>query len=222
MFVQDDWKLTSQLTINLGLRYEYERATTDSDNRNVNGFDPNASISIAPAVQAAYAANPIAQLPPSAFNVRGGLLFASDSQPGFWNADANNFSRASGFAYQLNAKTVMRGGLGVYTVPFIISGVVQHGVFSQATALIESDNLGLTFRANLANPYPAGVLTPAGASLGVNTFLGQNRPDVCADRLQKRSKRALSHQPPARAAGSVAGRGRIRRQPRVRSRPTST
>ncbi len=57
-------------------------------------------------------------------------------------------------------------------MPFIISGVVQHG-FSQNTELNESDNLGLTFRANLANPYPAGVLTPAGASLGVNTFLGQ-------------------------------------------------
>ena len=68
---------------------------------------------------------------------------------------------------------MLRGGLGVYAVPFIISGVVQHG-FSQATELNESDNLGLTFRANLANPYPAGVLTPAGASLGVNTFLGQN------------------------------------------------
>ena len=94
------------------------------------------------------------------------------ANPGFWNPDKNNFEPRVGFAYQLNSKTVLRGGLGVYAVPFIISGVVQHG-FSQNTALIASDNLGLTFRANLANPYPAGVLNPAGASLGVNTFLGQ-------------------------------------------------
>ncbi len=172
MFVQDDWKLTSKLTVNVGLRYEYEGATTESQNRNVRGFDPNASISIAPAVQAAYAANPIPELAPSAFKVRGGLLFASDDQPGFWKADANNVQPRAGFAYQLTPKTVVRGGTGVYTVPFIISGNLQPG-FSQSTSFVASDNLGLTFRANLANPYPAGVLDPVGASKGADTFIGQ-------------------------------------------------
>jgi len=172
MFVQDDWKLTPKLTINLGLRYEYEGATTDSENRNVRGFDPNAAISIAPAVQAAYAANPIPELPPSAFKVRGGLLFASDDQPGFYQADGNNFQPRAGFAYQLTPKTVIRGGTGVYAIPAIIGGVLQPG-FSQSTSFVASDNLGLTFRANLANPYPAGVLDPQGSSKGADTFLGQ-------------------------------------------------
>jgi hypothetical protein len=172
MFVQDDWKLSSRLTINLGLRYELEGATTESQNRNVRGFDPNAAISIAPAVQAAYAANPIAELPVSAFKVRGGLQFASADHPGFWNADTNNVQPRVGFAYQLNPKTVIRGGTGIYTVPNIISGVLQPG-FSQSTSFVASDDLGLTFRATLANPYPAGVLEPAGASKGADTFIGQ-------------------------------------------------
>jgi hypothetical protein len=172
MFVQDDWKLSSRLTINLGLRYEFEGATTESQNRNVRGFDPNAAISIAPAVQAAYALSPIAELPVSAFKVRGGLQFASSDHPGFWNADTNNIQPRAGFAYQLSQKTVVRGGAGIYTIPNIISGILQPG-FSQSTAFVASDDLGLTFRANLANPYPTGVLEPSGASKGADTFLGQ-------------------------------------------------
>ena len=46
VFVQDDWKVSNRLTVNLGLRYEYEGSTTETDNRNVNGFDPTASLAI--------------------------------------------------------------------------------------------------------------------------------------------------------------------------------
>ena len=59
VFIQDDWKVSDRLTVNLGLRYEYEGSTTEADNRNVNGFDPNASLAITAAARAAYAANPI-------------------------------------------------------------------------------------------------------------------------------------------------------------------
>lgn len=44
MYVQDDWRVTDKLTINLGVRYEYEGATYESQNRNVRGFDANAII----------------------------------------------------------------------------------------------------------------------------------------------------------------------------------
>lgn len=173
VFVQDDWRVSNRLTFNLGLRYELEGATTEAQNRNVRGFDPTASLSITNQAKAAYAANPIPQVAVSDFNPRGGLLFASDDQPGFWNTDKNNVQPRVGFSYQLNQKTVVRGGLGVYTVPAVISGVLQHG-FSQNTPFVASDDLGLTFRANLANPYPSGVLSPGGASKGVDTFLGQS------------------------------------------------
>lgn len=173
VFVQDDWKVSARLTVNLGLRYELEGATTEAQNRNVGGFDPNAPISIEATARARYAANPIPQVAVSAFNPRGGLFFPTDSHKGFWNADKNNIQPRAGFAYQVNDKTVIRGGVGVYAVPFIISGVLQHG-FSQNTALVPTDDLGLTFRATLANPYPAGVLEPIGASRGADTFLGQS------------------------------------------------
>jgi hypothetical protein len=182
LFVQDDWKVSDRLTINFGLRYEYEGATHDSSNRNARGFDPDAAISIEGVVNAAYAANPIPQIAPSAFSVRGGLQFASDEHPGFWNADTNNVQPRVGFAYRLNDATVVRGGLGLYTVPFVIAGNFQPG-FSQTTTLVPSTDLGLTFNATLANPFPGGVLAPAGASRGADTFLGQDLSNASGSRF---------------------------------------
>jgi hypothetical protein len=172
LFVQDDWRISDKLTINLGLRYEYEGATTDAENRNVRGFDSAAAIAIAAAAESAYARSPIPQIPPSQFKVQGGLQFASDSNPGFFEPDGNNFQPRAGFAYSIGSNTVVRGGWGIYTVPHIIFGNFQAG-FSQTTPIVPSPDNGLTFQANLFNPFPSGVLDPVGSSLGPNTFLGQ-------------------------------------------------
>ena len=171
-FVQDDWRLTSKLTVNLGLRYEYEWATTERDNRNLRGFDPAASLTITNAAQAAYAASPIPEVSPSAFKVLGGLQFADDSNRGFYAADKNNWQPRLGMAYSIDDKTVLRAGYAIYTVPAVIYGVLQSG-FSQDTNIVPTNDNGLTFGANLANPFPAGVADPPGASQGVNTFVGR-------------------------------------------------
>ncbi len=172
VFLQDDWKVTDRLTVNLGLRYEYEGATTDSQNRNVRGFDPTAAVTIDAAARAAYARSPIPELAASAFAVRGGLQFASDSNPGFYEPDKNNVQPRVGFAYSLTDKTVVRGGWGVYAVPNIIFGNFQPG-YSASQAIVPTLDNGLTFRANLTNPYPDGVQDPVGDALGANTFLGR-------------------------------------------------
>jgi hypothetical protein len=175
LFFQDDWKVTNKLTLNLGLRWEYEGAPTERDNRNVRGFDPAAELAITAAAQAAYARAPIPEIPASAFTVRGGLLFMDDNNPGTYNPDMNNFQPRFGYAYQLNEKTVLRGGWAIYAVPalFDISGIYQPG-FSQATNIVPTNDVGLTIRSTLANPWPDGVVTPPGASNGVNTFVGRS------------------------------------------------
>jgi hypothetical protein len=171
-FVQDDWKVTNKLTLNLGLRYDYEAAATELGNANVRGFDSAATLSITTAAEAAYAARPDV-IPASQWHARGGYGFPSDSTPGIWNADTNNIQPRVGFAYKLTDKTVVRGGWGIYTSPFVFSnGITQPG-FSQTTPFTATQNSGLTFQSTLTSPYPVGVLQPAGNSLGPNTFLGQ-------------------------------------------------
>jgi len=172
LFFQDDWRVNTKLTLNLGLRYEYEWATTERDNRNVLGFIPGATLAITAPAQAAYAANPIPEVSPSAFKVLGGLGFADDANRGFYRGDKNNWQPRLGLAYSLDSKTVLRAGYAIYTVPAVINGVRQSG-FSQATNIVPSSDVGLTFQANLANPFPAGVTDPPGASLGPNTFVGR-------------------------------------------------
>jgi hypothetical protein len=173
VFVQDDWRVSSRLTLNLGLRYDYEGATTESQNRNIRGFDPNAMLSVTSVAESRYAANPLPQIAASAWRARGGVMFASDDARGFWNTDTNNFQPRLGFAYKWNDKTVIRGGTGIYTVPFVISGVNQNG-YSQSTPITATQDRGLTFQSTLNNPYPLGILEPAGNTRGPNTFLGQS------------------------------------------------
>ena len=172
-FFQDDWKAFRKLTLNLGLRYEYEGATTERFNRNVRGFDATDPSPIAGAAMAAYAAKPDPALPVANFHVNGGLLFANAANRGFWIAPRDNFQPRLGFAYQLSDRWVVRGGWAIFTVPFIIGGISQIG-FSQPTNIVPTLDKGLTFQANLANPFPNGVTSPPGASLGLGTFIGQN------------------------------------------------
>lgn len=173
LFLQDDWKLTRRLTLNLGLRYDYEAATTERFNRNVRGFDALSASPIEAAARAAYSARPIPEIAPQNFRVRGGLLFAGDERRGFWEPDKNNFQPRLGFAYRVDDRTVVRGGGALYTIPFIIDGVQQFG-FSQPASLVPSLDNGLTFRANLFEPFPEGIAAPTGAGLGLATFIGRD------------------------------------------------
>jgi hypothetical protein len=183
-FFQDDWKATRKLTVTLGLRYELEAPLSERWNRSVRGFDPNATLSITSAAQAAYAKNPTAEIAASAFKAQGGLLFAGvNGQPEtLWNRQTKNFMPRVGLAYSLDKKTVLRAGYGVFFTSMGLrrGDVIQSG-YSFTTSLVPTLDNGLTFIANLANPFPNGVTEPVGATAGVNTFLGQGVTAFNAD-----------------------------------------
>ncbi|MCL5746041.1 MAG: TonB-dependent receptor, partial [Acidobacteria bacterium] len=175
-YLQDDWRITRKLTVNLGLRYEYEGPPTERHNRSVRGFDFSVESPIATQAKANYARNPISELPANQFRVMGGLTFAGVNGQArtLWNADKNNFAPRVGIAYQLNARTVIRAGYGIfYDAVGVDRQDVNQGGFNQSTNLIPSIDNGRTYQASLSNPFPFGLQVPPGASGGLATFLGR-------------------------------------------------
>jgi hypothetical protein len=177
-FFQDDWRVTSKLTLNLGLRYEVELGLTERYNRLVRGFDLTAPSAIEAAAKAAYttaynAAPANFPLPPDQFRVLGGITYADDSNRNVWNADKSNWQPRIGAAYKLNDKTVLRGGFGIFMSPFQVETPNQIG-FSGNTAFIPTNDNGRTFVATLNNPFPNGLQATFGSSLGLLTRVGQD------------------------------------------------
>jgi hypothetical protein len=181
-FFQDDWRVNSRLTMNLGLRYEFETPLNERFNRSTLSFDPTYTQPISAAAQAAYAsiyptiAGGFPQLTPANFALRGGMTFAGvDGNPrGLYKTPKNIFLPRLGIAYKLNNKTVIRTGAGFFA-GFLgerRGDVFQNG-FTQNTNMIVSNDNGLTFPTKLANPFPNGVAEPVGAAAGYQTFLGQ-------------------------------------------------
>jgi outer membrane receptor protein involved in Fe transport len=116
-FVQDDWKATPKLTLNMGLRYEYGSPISERHGKSIAGFAFNTPNPIAAAAIANYAKSPSALLPVGSFQVNGGLEYADTaSSPSnlLWNGQKTNFSPRVGFAYNPVPKLVIRGGFGIF------------------------------------------------------------------------------------------------------------
>ncbi len=174
LFVQDDYRVKQNLTLNLGLRYERDLATKERYNRSANGFDFVTPNPVAGTAQSAYARNPIPEIPASAFKAPGGLVFASPSNPEIYRTQDHYFSPRFGFAWTPGGsghKTVIRGGTGVFFFALGTGGVSN---FGRTSPLVATLNSYLTPFATLSDPFPNGIQQPTGSSLGLATFVGQS------------------------------------------------
>lgn len=146
-YVQDDFKATSKLTFNLGLRYDLMRPVVDAHNIR-SWMDPTVSN-------------------PGAGNLKGALVFASPSRRSPVHTDTKAFGPRVGFAYAFNDRTVIRSSYGIlYSAgggyrPFG-SNWTQLG-FSSSNAVPEDVSTGFTGALpafTLAGGWPASNFTP--------------------------------------------------------------
>ncbi len=175
LYVQDNFKITPTLTLNLGLRWEYEAPITERFNRSVTQFAFDQSSPIEAQARANYAANPIPEIAVADFRVRGGLLFAGSGNRNLYKASKNDFLPRIALAWQARPSTVLRLGYGIYydTIGIANRNPIQTG-FSQETPIQATMDSGQTYIATLANPFPNGLMQAPGASGGLSTYLGQS------------------------------------------------
>jgi hypothetical protein len=180
-YLHDNWRASKKLTVDAGLRWEYWGPYIERWDRSVRGFNPTASLPIAAAAGAAYAASPDPSLAVSQFKVQGGLRYEGVGTPNTeWSTPVHGILEPRfGFAYQaIPNRLVLRGGYGLFAFqPAFLDYQTQqvHAIqtgYSQATSIVPTNNNGMTFVANLANPWPSGLIQPVGNSLGAATNLG--------------------------------------------------
>jgi hypothetical protein len=176
-FVQDDWRVTRKLTLNLGFRWEYESPIVERYNRTTRDFDFTTANPIEAQARANYARAPIPEIPAAQFRTVGGVTFAGvgGNPRGIRDPFRRSFMPRFGYAYQALDKIVLRGGYGVFfdLIGAEFSDVAQPG-FNQQTNIVPSLDNGITYVASIANPFPNGLETPRGAAGGLETFLGRS------------------------------------------------
>ncbi|MFB3825785.1 MAG: TonB-dependent receptor domain-containing protein [Bryobacteraceae bacterium] len=147
LYVQDDWRLGSRFRLSFGLRYEREGGITERYNRGISGeFYRDMKMPYTDMVMAAYAANPLKELPASQFRVLGGTRYLGVNGPNTFTDGTHHFLPRLGAVYQLDSRTVLRGGYGWYydTLNVNRQRASQAG-YSQSTITPVSTDLGLTF-----------------------------------------------------------------------------
>jgi hypothetical protein len=147
LFFQDDWKVSKSLSLNLGLRYDYQTPMTERFDRQVIGFDSSAVYTL------------------GTMTLRGAPIWADKGHRSPYKADKNNFGPRFGITYSITRNMVFRGGWGVnYTQDF--SNGATTGFSAQTSSVDNSPDGGRTptLVPTASNPS-SGLLANGGTSL---------------------------------------------------------
>jgi outer membrane receptor protein involved in Fe transport len=177
-YLQDDFRLHRNLTVNLGLRYEFETPMRDPQDRLSRFLDLSSPI---PEFQSSPPRLPAeaAALRKSAPIYSGAWVFTDPRHRGSWNPQKTVFLPRLGLAWRVNDRTSLRVGYARYVVPpimtdgFGILGSTPYPGFDAMTKVLPA--LEGVPQSVLSDPYPARanpLIPPVGKSLGRYTNLG--------------------------------------------------
>lgn len=165
-YVQDDWKVTRKLTLNLGVRWDFMPAATERHNRGNYAFSTTA-------------VNPIngEVTVPGYSQILGGVQYlgVNGAPRAPYKLDLTNIQPRVGFAYAIHNKTVLRAGFGEsMRAPQNAPSTFGYSATTQYQAC-DPTHPGCTYP-NLANPISnpySSVIQPSGSSAGMLEMLGQ-------------------------------------------------
>jgi trimeric autotransporter adhesin len=163
-YAQDDFRVNSALTVNFGLRYEFEQGLQERQNRLVVGFCRDCPAPV--------------QVP--GLSVKGGLMYPGVNGAPTHQADPQKakLGPRAGFAYSINNNTVLRGGYGIFWAPtqYPFPGESSYGTrgYTATTDYVASlDNFQTPCPGcSLTNPFPNGLQQPVGNAGGLLTGVG--------------------------------------------------
>lgn len=203
-FFQDTWRVFENVTLNFGLRHEYETGLREKNDQMLVGFDPSVDVAIAQLAEAAYARNPIPQLAPSAFDVTGGTVYAnSPGQSGrSWGNQSMWMPRASA-SWTINERTVFKTGYGMYYDVLSATNFTPNQLgYSATTVSVPSVDFGQTWIMGdpkrgispMTDPFPMRASgkrfdDALGSSLGANAALGTRFQSQNRNRVHPRVQR---------------------------------
>ncbi len=163
VYIQDNFRLSSKITLNYGLRWEHETGISEKNNGIIVNFNqtvPN------------VLANQVTGISPVGAVEYAGL---NGNPTATGDPTANKWGPRGGIAYQLDTKTVIRGGYGIFWAPqFALGGPISTLGYSAITNFTGSTNSAGVVTPTLYDPFPSGLIQPTGNTEGVAAGLGQD------------------------------------------------
>lgn len=153
-YLQDDWRVSSRLTLNLGLRWDLETGTQETQGR-LTTFDFNAP-------------SPLAGKVPRYSDLKGLLRFTNPGEAE-WVADKKRFAPRIGLAYKIGEKTTVRAGYGIFYLPISLENLGSVGF----NYLVDNQTDNRVPSVLLSNPFPSGIPPIIGKSQGSLSLIGQ-------------------------------------------------
>jgi hypothetical protein len=188
-YMQDDWRLSSKLTLTYGLRLEHETGLMERNNQFSVNFDQNATNPLN------SSANVIDPVTGQRRQILGGLVFAgvNGAPVEQGNQPALKAAPRAGMVYSLNDKTVVRGGWGLYYSPwnYPAAGTNAWGQIGYSATTLSPQVSSGAPTVTLNNPFPGGLVQPSGNTQGLLTGTGGDiyfvDPNRGAPRVQQYS-----------------------------------